>query len=170
MPEAATSGQLIIMKALLEASAAINSFLGRSQTPLGEAAGWGYIEATRFLLEVGADAKITDEYGDKPLHRAVRCFGWNVVALLLERGADVNAPGQRNETALVIVAKGGHSDKTATAIVQLLLDNGADHTTKDGDFGRTPLEWSILQGHEAMVEILLKHDSPDLTRRNLMFY
>ena len=165
--KAARSGELIIMKMLLEAGVAVNCFSREHYTPLGEAAGSGQAKASRLLLEAGADANKTDKYGDNPLHKAVRGGYTDIVALLLEAGADVNAPGQSKESPIVALAKRGYTRERA-AMVQQLLESGADPTGRDEDFGRTSLEWSILQGDEASVEILLKYDRPDPSRRNLM--
>jgi hypothetical protein len=41
------------------------------------------------------------------------------------------------------------------AIVQLLLEKGAELESKDSG-GRTPLSWAARKGHEAVVRLLLK--------------
>jgi len=51
-----------------------------------------------------------------------------VVALLLDKGADVNAKGRENSTPLHMAAAMGHKD-----VVALLLDKGADVNAKDND-------------------------------------
>jgi hypothetical protein len=54
------------------------------------------------------------------------------IQLLLDHGADVNAPGLRGRTALHYAASAGH-----TRVVQLLLAHGANPNLPDAD-GRTP--------------------------------
>jgi ankyrin repeat protein len=56
-------------------------------------------------------------------------------------------PGQ---TALSRAAIKGHE-----AVVELLLEKGADVESKDSD-GLTPLSWAARGGHEAVVKLLLE--------------
>jgi ankyrin repeat protein len=67
--------------------------------PLVRAAFLGKLEAVRFLLDNGADPNIQDKDGMTALHQAVRLCNapehQKVVALLLERGANINIPDNR---------------------------------------------------------------------------
>lgn len=118
------------------------------------------MEATRLLLELGTDLNMTGMDGDKPLHKAVP-FGntkEELVSLLLEYRADVNAPNGNGETPMIIFAKMTYRVENAERLVQLLLNKGADTSATDRVFGRTSLEWSVLQGRETVVKLLLEHD------------
>jgi ankyrin repeat protein len=42
------------------------------------------------------------------------------------------------------------------AVVQLLLEKGADLESKDNRNGQTPLSWAAERGHEAVVKLLLE--------------
>jgi ankyrin repeat protein len=72
---------------------------------------------------------------------------WNghleIVKLLLEHGADVNAKMEGLGTALHLAASNGHLE-----IVKLLLENGADVNAKtEGGYGETAVEIANRKGH-----------------------
>jgi ankyrin repeat protein len=72
------------------------------------------------------------------------------VRLLLERGADGNARGQRGATPLMMAAAAPHPDP---AIVRLLMEKGADLNARD-QAGRTALDWSLAQGDTPVARLL----------------
>jgi ankyrin repeat protein len=45
------------------------------------------------------------------------------------------------------------------AVVELLLENGAELETKDEVYGQTPLSCAARYGHEAVVELLLENSA-----------
>jgi len=89
------------------------------------------------LLGGGANAKIGGPYGWTPLHDAAWSGHGEIVELLLDRGANVNARGGKYEdyhtTPLHLAAREGHSE-----ITTLLLNHGADLNAEDSS-GDTPL-------------------------------
>lgn len=108
-------------------------------TALCLASAFGSTTSVRRMLAWGADpnARSTSLGGVAPLHAAV--FGWNLgaVELLLEAGADPEAPQQGGFTALMGAAQNGDA-----AIAALLIRHGADRTLKNDqgltaeDYGR----------------------------------
>ena len=74
-----------------------------------------------------------------------------LVRLLLENGADVNAQEGRYGNALHAASLGGY-----VAVVQLLLNKGADVNAKGGYYG-SALQAASKNGHETVVQLLLKN-------------
>jgi ankyrin repeat protein len=81
-------------------------------------------------------AAMPDGRGDQPIHHAARNGDAEVVRLLIEHGADVNATNPRGHT--VLYCAGGHGHLGA---LQLLLDAGADCDARFTHDGKTLLEW-----------------------------
>jgi ankyrin repeat protein len=74
-----------------------------------------------------------------------------VVRLLIERGANINATGNRVDTALHYAAQEGHAEVAA-----LLLREGAHANSRaDGDI--TPLMLACVTGNLGMVKMLYQH-------------
>lgn len=72
-----------------------------------------------------------------------------VAALLLERGADVNAKGVFGGTGLHWAAINGHKDT-----VEFLVAHGADLTIRDAKFDSTPEGWAAEGRHDEIRELL----------------
>lgn len=122
---------------------------------LGNAAFFGHWKICEFLLQHGADVNCSvAETGETPLHNALAKAGrphyLYTVRLLVEYGADVNAktrPGMETEAFMRDVRTKGESPLHRAAayadeaIIQFLLDNGADKTTRDAH-GDSPITWA----------------------------
>lgn len=94
-----------------------------------------------------------DDHGEGAtlLHIAALRNRIEVVKLLIERGADVNAKGGWwVVTPLHWAADNGH-----TEMVWLLLEQGADVNARTEEHGYTPLHWAANNGHRATVELLI---------------
>jgi ankyrin repeat protein len=87
------------------------------------------------------------------LHLAVRDGYRDVVATLLARGADVNAPAFRRLARFPLVVA---VLMNRVEIAGLLLDFGADIEIPDA-MGRRPLHLAALDGRSDMVRVLLAH-------------
>lgn len=172
--DAVNSGEIKQVKAAIAAGADVNEKDEYGTTVLYYAARKADKELVGLLLSNGADANILNNEGDTPLYYAVKgddtgeIDNIDVVRLLIEKGADVNA---KNGSILWTAARYGELDvvklllshkadpNLANAlhaaalggnleITQLLLANGADPTLKDYK-GQTPLD--IIKGPEMSV-------------------
>ncbi len=81
-------------------------------------------------------ATAADGRGDYPIHHAARNGDTEIVRLLIDHDADVNAVNQRGHTVLYCAGGHGHLDT-----VRLLLENNADPNVKFTKDGKTLLEW-----------------------------
>jgi ankyrin repeat protein len=93
--------------------------------------------AARALLEAGADANAlaTASFARVTPLGTAAAFGANeMAALLLERGADVDATADHGFTPLHAAAANGNAE-----LVQLLLEHGANRDARN-EQGRTPAE------------------------------
>jgi ankyrin repeat protein len=144
--QAASSGDLVRVKMLLERGTEVDARDEHGSTPLMWAARGGHVQVVRVLLRRGADINARDGCNDAtPLIWAACAGRTDVVKLLLDsnsayagpfksvrrllsRSADVNAQDRHGITALIIASDRGHLD-----IVHLLLDKGADVHARSED-------------------------------------
>ncbi|KAG9852947.1 purine and uridine phosphorylase, partial [Aureobasidium melanogenum] len=108
----------------------------------------GHARIFEHFLSVGnADAEATDSNGRTALYWASEEGHSNIVQILLDAGADLDAQSDYG-TPLHAASEMGH-DK----IVQMLLDAGADLDAQS-DYG-TPLRAASFSGHDKIVQMLL---------------
>lgn len=91
---------------------------------------------------------IRNKDGMTPLHRASVKGHVDIVRLLINKGADIEATDGRGWTPLHIAAMKGHAQ-----IVELLTQSGAKLDAKDRR-GMTPSDWARSQGHDQLVKQL----------------
>lgn len=124
-------------------------------TELGHAAFFGHWKVADFLIANGADPRFAlPETGETPLHSALakagRPYYLNVVRLLVERGADVNAstiPGRETGAFMRDVRTKGETPLHRAAAyadaetIAFLIENGAERAARDVN-GDSPLSWA----------------------------
>jgi cytohesin len=129
-------------------------------TPLHWPSHNGYAEIVEMLLDAGADIEADEVncYGGKPLHWASE-HSPNTVALLLERGADVNSRNIKaggdmlGFTPLIMNAR--QNDDCAD-VTELLLAAGADVGARDAR-GRTASDLAKEGKRTRILEVLQAH-------------
>ena len=95
-----------------------------------------------------------NRHRNSTLTHAISCarfplqYGTEMVKLLVESGADVNAAGALEDTPLTSASR-----MELTEIVRILLDAGADISAKD-QFGFTPLAVAVKNNHTGIVKYL----------------
>lgn len=126
-------------------------------TALHLAAHFGQAEAARVLIERGASTTLRSRnpLDNEPLHAA--CAGRpprELVALLLDSGADVNARQHGGFTPLHETAQNGDM-----ALSELLLARGADAALAT-DEGKTAMQLAREAGHGDLADLLQRHTTP----------
>lgn len=154
---------------------------GWGDTALHRAAACGNTGVLKLLLSNGADITAKDRAGNTSLHLAsssridIIYFGrfnvwklrtWsrmeqnartsetslNVIRLLLDHGANVNAVNSQGEMALHLSV-----ETSQKPLTQLLLARNADVILKCRNL-KAPLTLAIINGDDEMTQILLEHD------------
>ncbi|MCB9892699.1 MAG: ankyrin repeat domain-containing protein [Planctomycetes bacterium] len=142
-----------LTKAFLEADGDIDALdASRRETRLHHAVRHGWSNATRFLLDRGADSNAQPDTGalelpmlgkpanPAPLHLAAASGHTAIVELLIERGATVDLPGVAGSTALHLACAEGHE-----AVALTLLAHGASRDARDTS-GFRPLHLAVQAG------------------------
>lgn len=125
----------------------------RGSTPLVLASYLGNREATKALVEAGADLNAFSATGTALMGVCFKGYT-DIAAYLIDAGADVNAsdPNAANGgTALIFAAMFNRED-----IVNLLLEKGADAGAKDGN-GLTAADNARNQGLKELSLRLANH-------------
>lgn len=111
----------------------------------------GHLDASKLLLEHGADPELANSRQQTPLSGAAFKGLADISQLLINHGADVNAATPDGKTPLMFAAMFNQKD-----IVDLLLNNGADAYAKSAD-GLTALALARAMGAEAAARRLAQH-------------
>ena len=159
---AAAVADVRLVRELISRGATARSVDGRGTTPLiavsvaPEGTPADRCSIARMLLEAGADVT----HGDgAALRAAARQGDTDLVALLLDAGADPDAPCGAGYTSLHYASRLGHAD-----VVAVLLAAGADpnarvpfHPDNRRRYGDTPISLALWWRHLDIVEQLLAH-------------
>jgi ankyrin repeat protein len=151
--KAAYTGQAGKCKLLLSADKrALHLCDCYGMTPLSDAVHAGYLPVVKLLLEEhGADIQYRDLEGNTLLHLIKRPKQLPVLRYLLARGGlDINAVNQAHATPIHCAA----AAERGTAVVQALLQAGADPSIKDCN-GHNALFSANREGPVASVALLL---------------
>ncbi len=134
--DACKNGRLDLVKKLINpTNVNIKDKHGRKSTCLHFAAGFGRKDVCEYLLgECSADPSVKDEGGLEPIHNASSFGHCEVVQLLLNYKANVNALDNWNWSPLHEACL-----KSKLDVIMVLLRNGADLNTKNID-GKKAIE------------------------------
>jgi ankyrin repeat protein len=123
-------------------------------TALMNAALKGHIEIVDFLISKGADVGLMDNWGNTALidsAKYAREATCDIIALLVDHDADVNAKNKLGLTALIFAARGDHVEN-----IDCLITEGADVNAKSKS-GETALKFAEMSGRKDMVDLLKDH-------------
>jgi ankyrin repeat protein len=158
---AAKSGTAQQVEALIGQGAKIEARSNDGWTPLRAAIAADNRAVVAALLAKAANANAADKFGITPLMAGQSI---DVVKLLIDHHADVNARSNSGNTPLIMQA--GQASKLNYPLeprVELLLAKGADVNATDKS-GRTALMAAAALGRAGVVRVLLKHGAKATAR------
>lgn len=127
--DVSTDGDLNVLKRYIESGGSINIKFENNKTPLFFAIENGHDEIADYLIENGANIKLTlDPNKQTPLHFAARFGRTNIIKKLLQKDVDVNAKDFAARTPIFYAILRGHKEAA-----ELLIEKGADTNLKDSD-------------------------------------
>lgn len=159
--QAATIGQVGILKLLLKANAVVEIKDVYEWTPLHRAAQAGNTEALQLLLDHGAQINVKSGDGT-PLLCAARAGSLECVKVLVSAGANLDEQDQNGRTALHEAAI--YEDSLYREIMELLVKAQATVDLRD-NFGETPLFRALAHENIAAANILFQHGADPAARR-----
>ena len=99
-------GLLEIVQFLISRGAEIDEFLDIPfRTPLINASRFGHVDVVVFLLNSGANINFQNSQGDTALHHAVYENKYDIVKLLIAKGADIRKTNKNSETPYQIASR-----------------------------------------------------------------
>ncbi|WP_264328502.1 ankyrin repeat domain-containing protein [Wolbachia endosymbiont (group A) of Andrena hattorfiana] len=144
----AWSGNLNMVKFLVERDVDVNATDKYGCTLLHWATLKGHLDVAKFLTSKGANVNAEDILGRKPIHFAVINDHRNIIEFLLDKGIIVNSADKQGHTPLHWASWSGHLD-----MVKYLIDKGANINAKC-EADRTPLDIARGRGHSNIVKYL----------------
>ena len=159
--EAAASGDMATIQALLNAGVNVDTRNDHRQTALLVATHNNQIEAAKALIDAGADVNAKDMIQDSPYLYAGARGHLEILKMTLSHGADLKSTNRFGGTALIPASERGHVETVRTLIE---LGVNVDHVNR---LGWTALIEAVIlsDGGPAHVEIvkLLKAAGADLS-------
>ena len=149
--EAAATGKTNhLVRILARDPQLVNAYSDDGYQPLGLACFFGHLETARYLINAGAriNSPSQNEMKVTPLHSATAAGCSELVKLLLQLGANPNAPQEGGITPLHAAAQNGDVES-----IRALLFYGADANIKS-DEGKTPLNCATESKKSEAVEWL----------------
>ncbi len=156
---AALEGNIEMLKALLDAGADLESRTEKGCFPLYFST-WRYmlnkkrkakslpiereatLDAMRFLIERGANVNAVNQFGCALLHTAAMNGEIEIMAALLDNGADIELGDNLDRTPLFHAVL---AQSRSLEGVKFLIDHGAKINVRDKEYGRTPLHWAAVR-------------------------
>ena len=140
-----------VAKVLIDAGADIEAKNNLGRSPLHWASENGELALVKILVRAGAEVRVADNEGDTCLTLAAYFGETETVRYLVSLPeVDMNQRGLSGRTALHNAVLKVHA-----AMVELLIDAGADIETKD-EMGRSPLHVACRSGELAVVKMLVE--------------
>ncbi|XP_034251058.1 ankyrin repeat domain-containing protein 17 isoform X2 [Thrips palmi] len=159
--EACSDGDVGTVKKLLTEGRSVHETTEEGESLLSLACSAGYYELAQVLLAMNANVEDRGIKGDcTPLMEAASAGHVDIVKLLINHGADVNAQSSSGNTPLMYGCAGGYSE-----VVKVMLEAGAN-VEDHNENGHTPLMEAASAGKVAVAKVLLDHGAGINTHSN----
>ncbi|KAI1124132.1 ankyrin repeat-containing domain protein [Nemania abortiva] len=148
-----------LVKLLVHRGASVE-ILGDDYMPLDLAIYRGQTEIAKYLISAKANINRVNSFWGAPLHTACWVLDFDMVKLLVAKGADVNLLDPSRGTPLQVAslkdAKDAAESATKQAIIRFLIDEaGADITARGGTLS-SALHAACLQGTPELINMLVE--------------
>ncbi|XP_059471305.1 ankyrin repeat domain-containing protein 17 isoform X2 [Neocloeon triangulifer] len=159
--EACSDGDVGTVRKLLSEGRSVHETTEDGESLLSLACSAGYFELAQVLLAMSAGVEDRGIKGDcTPLMEAASAGHADIVRLLIENGADVNAQSSTGNTPLMYACAGGHLE-----VVEILLAAGAN-VEDHNENGHTPLMEAASAGYVNVAKVLLENGAGINTHSN----
>ncbi|XP_053322889.1 transient receptor potential cation channel subfamily A member 1 [Spea bombifrons] len=155
---AATQGATQIVKFMISSYTGDKKIVdlpdGNNETPLHKSALFDHVELAQYLISMGANIDAEDDEMRTPLLLATSCSAWNIVNLLLCKGANVKLTDNygRNFLHLAVLQPGGLKNINNEC---LQMENIKALVSDEDSEGCTPLHYACRQGVPNSINNLL---------------
>ena len=180
LKDAIQKGDFDTVKSLVRSGVNIDDYDAYDMTPLTRALLYKHGDIARFLIDQGVNVNKKDKQGYPPLHYAISPDAYKpswkfksdddyyeIVKLLIDKGADVNAPVEHNTYSVVAAGSNYTYDKTNNytpllndiscprkiEIAKLFIDHGANVN----DRRSLPLVHYAAMGDVDMIKFLINY-------------
>jgi len=156
---------LLALALVVVVRADVNTPEADGTTALHRAVYAGDARQVRSLLQAGARPEAANRYGMTPLALAAASGNTELLALLVESGASVNAADaalRDGQTTLMLAARTGRADA-----IDLLVRHGADPKAVERRTGTTALMWAALADRGDAIRALVRAGA-DLDARSAL--
>ncbi len=146
---AAAEGNLDRLRSLTDEGMPVDGIGPDGQTALQSAIRAGQLEATRLLLDLGA------EPSDAAVRMAMRYERWEILVALIDAGGDPEVRGEWSGRSPLELAV----ERRDMEMIRLLLAHGADPSavSNEGPAAQPALHHAAENGMRDVVELLLQH-------------
>ena len=141
-----------------ERSEDVNHVGGLYGSPLKAASAHGHGEAVNLLLARGAEVDLNGGQFGTALQTAAAQGKLKVVEILIDHSSDINLKGGWWSETPLLAASQSASRKSAEAIVEQLLNAGANCNAAD-EKGATALHMFAANGTTSILKLLVKHQA-----------
>lgn len=153
----------------------INQTYEFGETALHIAASEGKMDYVSLFLDLGANIDVKDEDGNSIIASGIYSDDPQMIALLIENGAQLNVQNNHGQTELFKAANNLRHNENDNAVLKYLLEHGSDPSIKDIS-GYTALDYfkflnkntgHLVANYNDICEILGKYQSPSSDKANL---